>query len=174
MAGKRSEKWSDERLAQVKELMLEGWSMSKIGEKLVPKETRNSVIGIITRNPDYFKGVPRLPPFKPQAAIDFARGKPRGTKMSAERGPVNPKHLVMEGPEALKDMTAITGQAEELGSKWRQYSKGEKIFIYLGMALEPTYRFTRPYPGAAWRGHGVYALTKGLIFYWVNRQGVPR
>lgn len=170
MAGIRSEKWSDERLEQVKALMLEGLSMAEIGRRLDPVETRNSVLGIIHRNPDIFAKVPRLKPMKPQAAVEFSKGKPRGTKMPRSQ---TGNTFVPEEPGALDGMTKIEGRPEDIKEPWKAIQKGDKLFVYFKMQLEPTFRFTRPYAGGSWRGHGIQADTKGCIFLWVNRQKGP-
>lgn len=162
MAGKRSEKWSDERLEQIKGMMLQSMSMSEIGAAM--GETRNAIIGIITRNEDFFKEVPRLPK-RPQRKVDKA-------KRQLSFQPSKPPQIVTDNPDELRTMTKLELAPEELNKAWKQISKGEKIFIYRGMAIEPTFRFSRPCAGANWRGHGVYALSKGVIFAWVNKQRI--
>ena len=167
MGGKRSDKWPDERLEQVKAFMLEGLSMAEIGRRLDPVETRMAVLGVIHRNPEVFAKVPRLKAAKPQAAIEFAKGKPRGTKMPRT---VAGSTYDPEYPSALDGFTKIEGRPDEIREPWKAIQKGDKLFVYYGMALNPTFIFTRPYAGANWRGHGIHADTKGRIFAWCNIQ----
>ena len=67
-------------------------------------------------------------------------------------------------------MMQLTLPQEVLKSSFTQISKNDRLFIYKGLATEPTFIFKRPCAGANWRGHGVYAMAKGTIFAWVNRQ----
>lgn len=164
MVGIRSEKWSDERLEQVKALMFESYSMSEIGSKM--GETRNAIIGIVTRNPDFFKGVPKLPGGK-------AGHKHHRAKRKLPSEPSRPPKLVVaEDPNDLKSMRKLDSfQARELNEPWKQAMRGDNLFFYWKMETEPTFIFRRiGGAGSNWRGHGVYAMTKGQIWAWVNSQ----
>ena len=163
MVGKRSEKWADERLEQVKQFMLQGYSMSQIGAEM--KESRNAVIGIINRNPDFFNGVPRLPKAKPTRKESEARRK---LPFQPSRPP---QEYVPENPDDLKTMRKIDGPlAKSLAEPWKSAQRGDKLFIYWKLETEPTFIFKRHGAGTNWRGHGVYAMTQGQIWSWVNIQ----
>lgn len=163
MSGVRSEKWTDEKLEQIKTLMLESFSMSQIGEKM--GETRNAIIGIITRNPEFFKGVPRLPKTKPTKRDSEARRR----LMSNPSRP--PREVVAENPDDLKSMRKLEmTPAKDIVEPWKQAAKGDKMFFYWKNETEPTFVFRRHGPGSNWRGHGVYAMTKGHIWAWINGQ----
>lgn len=163
MVGVRSAKWSDERLEVIKQYMLQGFSMSQIGAEM--KETRNSIIGIITRNPDFFKGVPKLSNTKPTRKESEARRK----LPSQPSRP--PRPVQVENPDDLKSMKKLDGPlARDLAPPWKQAMRGDKLFFYWKMETEPTYIFSRFGAGTYWRGHGVCAMTKGQIWSWVNIQ----
>ncbi len=164
MPSRRTNKWPAERLEQIKALMIEGFSMAKIGEKLTPPETRMAVLGIIHRNPDIFKNVPRLPALKPVGSR--SRGQKRKLDDTPLRPPAEVKH---DDPSALAEMTKLDHISNRpLVAPWVVARRGDKLFFYWKLETEPTYRFTRPGAGANWRGHGVYSMTLGAIYAWVN------
>ena len=164
MSGVRSEKWNDERLEQIKQFMLQSYSMAEIGAEM--KESRNAIIGIITRNPEFFKGVPRLGKTRPSKKESQARRK----LISNPSRP--PRELIVEDPNDLRNMRKLDSfQARQLNEPWKQAARGDNLFFYWKMETEPTFIFRRINgAGSNWRGHGVYAMTKGQIWAWINGQ----
>lgn len=70
----------------------------------------------------------------------------------------------------------LRGNGEELNSPWRYVQiSPSKLFIYYGHQSTPTYKFERSGGSTThWKGHGVYGMSRALIFGWVNRQLPPK
>lgn len=167
MAGSKR-RWTDEEMAKVKELMFDGKTFGEIAA--IMNKERGAIIGIVHREPVYFHGAPRQSKGSRSAGRGISKPRQYQTTRAPVSKPHRPAQQVTDNPEELSSMEKLNGKPEDLDPQWKQAAKGDKLFIYKGMALEPTYIFTRPCAGGNWRGHGVYGMTKGVIFAWVNRQ----